>query len=365
MTDRKDVERLRAAEAETVDMASQFIRDLVDMLDWSTPEAARENLIDVVPAWVQEFGDVASSVAADWYEDTRPAALGSYSARTVGAASEDQIRASLRALLGDTADAEAAITAITGGIQRLIQYSGRATIARNVSLDPAEVRFARVPSGVKTCAWCEMLASRGFVYYTREAAGALMQYHDGCDCVLTASWDAENAYIAGYDPDAMYERYLAARGELEQEGNLGPTDKDIARRLRDMFPDVYTDGRAVPSIVTDRESGWPLERVSAVTPGRWRHILKRHGDGGNATSIFTGLTDYEIAKIMRAIAQRPDVVIPHPAFPGVANWYREIDGTVYVLGVRTKGGAVRPATAFPADASGPIMEAWRAWQNSR
>ncbi|WP_417556234.1 hypothetical protein [Microbacterium sp.] len=264
MTDRDDVESLRADQAKVADLALEEIRALAARLDWSTPEAAHDALIEIVPAIVNEYGDIAATVAAEWYEDTRPMVLGPYTARTVDAASEEQIRGSLGALLGDSGTPDAALAAIQGGIRRLVQYSGRATIARNVQLDPGEVRFARIPTGGKTCAWCEMLASRGFVYYTRESAGALMQYHDSDDCALVASWEAEQEHIAGYDPDAMYDRYLAARDELEAEGNTAPTDKQIAGRLRRLFPEQYTDG-----IVT-RPQQIPSEDT-------WRHILRGEG----------------------------------------------------------------------------------------
>ena len=61
------------------------------------------------------------------------------------------------------------------------------------------IRFARVPSGTETCTFCRMLASRGFVYWSRETAGELDHFHRGCDCRVVASDDPEG--IEGYDPD--------------------------------------------------------------------------------------------------------------------------------------------------------------------
>ena len=67
--------------------------------------------------------------------------------------------------------------------------------------DPSKPRYARVPSGAKTCAFCAMLASRGFVYASEDKAGALGQYHKDCDCEIIPSWDRKNPKIEGYDPD--------------------------------------------------------------------------------------------------------------------------------------------------------------------
>lgn len=49
-------------------------------------------------------------------------------------------------------------------VQNLIQTVGRLTMQRAVANDPTKPRWARVPRGAKTCAFCLMLASRGFAY---------------------------------------------------------------------------------------------------------------------------------------------------------------------------------------------------------
>lgn len=71
------------------------------------------------------------------------------------------------------------------------------TMAENCSRD--SVRYARVPRGAETCGFCIMLASRGFVYTTPEAA---QHAHDGCDCKVMPGFDGME--VEGYDPDALY-----------------------------------------------------------------------------------------------------------------------------------------------------------------
>jgi hypothetical protein len=68
--------------------------------------------------------------------------------------------------------------------------------------------FARVPSGVNTCAWCAMLASRGYVYWTEETAGKFSKWHDNCRCTVVAT--TRKGGIEGYDPtvwEALFEEY--------------------------------------------------------------------------------------------------------------------------------------------------------------
>ena len=73
------------------------------------------------------------------------------------------------------------------------------------------VRFARVPTGRETCDFCITLASRGFVYYSRDSAQLYGHMHANCDCVIVPSFVGAAVEIAGYDVDDLYEKYLETR----------------------------------------------------------------------------------------------------------------------------------------------------------
>ncbi|MDR1033973.1 MAG: hypothetical protein LBL41_04310 [Bifidobacteriaceae bacterium] len=62
--------------------------------------------------------------------------------------------------------------------------------------------FARKTRG-KTCAFCIMLAGRGYVYRSSRAAGRMNAYHKRCDCVIVSRKDGYK--INGYDPDIAKE----------------------------------------------------------------------------------------------------------------------------------------------------------------
>ena len=69
---------------------------------------------------------------------------------------------------------------------------------------------ATTPAGATTCSFCLMLASRGPVYSSVAAAGGLGKYHPNDDCQITVV--AKGADLPeGYDPEALYFDYLAAR----------------------------------------------------------------------------------------------------------------------------------------------------------
>lgn len=241
MTTRRDLNELAALGSRTVELARAELEAFFYSLDVSRPELARDALLEFMPILAQEYGDVAATAAAEWYEAQRLAQVGGSYAAVLGEGidavqAEGSVRYAAGHLFGD--DPAQTLALLSGSLQRFVLYGSRDTIARNAGRDPARPRFARVPTGAKTCAWCSMLASRGFVYLTRETAGiARDHYHDDCDCQIVAEFDRNAAHIDGYDPDALYDQYMAAR-EATGSGDM----KVIASEMRRMFPDSYTDG---------------------------------------------------------------------------------------------------------------------------
>lgn len=238
MTSRDDLNRLTAAQRELVRMAQNELRGFFSTVDLTRPERVRDALLEIVPLLTREYGELVATVAAEWFEQVHP---GTFLAQTAAetfpsAGVTENVRYHAGSLFTD--DPYAALSGISGAMQRFILYSGRTTVARNVQLDPSNPRFGRVPTGAKTCAWCSLLASRGFVYLTRESAGIVASdYHDDCDCQIVPEWGSGSSHIAGYDPDRLYDQYLQAR---DASGSGDP--KDIAASMRRMFPDDFTDG---------------------------------------------------------------------------------------------------------------------------
>lgn len=356
MVDRQDIGRLTERQHELVAAAVAELQTELAKWDLTNIGDVREALFQLIPMLVDNYGNAAAAQAAEWYEEMRPGT--GYTARTVASIPTDEIYADLGFHAKDLDAARVAGFAhvFTGALQRHITYSSRETIARNVEVDPLRPRFARVPMGANTCAWCDMLSSRGFAYRSRETAGEVTRFHAGDDCQIVPEWEANQAHIEGYDPDAAYERYLGARAELEAEG-INPTDKAVARRLRDMHPDLYTDGRAIPSIITDADAGWPIDQFHPVGLGRWRHVLDGHAPSTGTRSRFPeGMTNYDIARIIRDVITAPDVTRQHREWEGTLNYYRRINGRVYLVGTTIlNDGRRRVNTAFPPENTEGIL----------
>lgn len=236
MVSRADMAKLSTAQRGIVELALEDIRELLGWVDFGSPEQARDVFLDVLPTLVQSYGELAATAAAEWYEELHP---GLYVAEIAEPIAREAVEGSVRYhashLFDGTPDEFA--TVMNGAVQRFVTYSGRQTVARNANLDPAKPRYGRVPQGEKTCAFCSMLASRGFVYRSEHLAGATTDWHDKCDCLIVPSWDANQAHIEGYDPDRIYAQYLEARSYSDDD-----SIKSIVAAMRSIFPDDFTDG---------------------------------------------------------------------------------------------------------------------------
>ncbi len=185
----------------------------------------------LAPSIADRYGAVASTISAELWEKIYKADTG-LSAEAVidtmdtshlfGASSGYAFRD------GRSTDAKAAIAHVAGTMGRAVRNHARATMRSNT--DRYGGRYARVPTGDKTCAFCLMLASRGFVYRSEDSAGEFDQYHDGCDCVVVASFDTDNSAIEGYSPDEYYKMYRDARAEADS----GDTNV-ILSKMREMY----------------------------------------------------------------------------------------------------------------------------------
>lgn len=249
MVSRSSVNRFSAATSKAVELARRDLMRFWRMLDLSNPVEARQALLDFLPNLVATYGNVVAVAAVEWYEAEREKTLGlpQFTATPSDGVPVAQIHASTRAVAGGlfAGAPEATLSQLMGATQMWVKYSGRDTIARNVAFDPARPRYARVPRGAKTCAFCTMLSSRGWVYWTEKSAGIRRsgnEFHHDCNCEIIPSFDRERVHLSGYDPDAMYEEYSSAREALMKEG-LDPNDLHLlTERMRRLFPSSYTDG---------------------------------------------------------------------------------------------------------------------------
>lgn len=270
------------------------------------PALQRDALLELVPALIDKYGDTSSEAAAQWYEQVREKWFtdDGYEAVVAEPVSHDALTSSVRAKANmlwpqdEDYDPEGYLRYLTEVVDRNVKRGGRDTIIANGRRDRRKPRFARVPSGAKTCAFCSMLASRGFVYLSEQTAGALGQYHADCDCEIVPSWD-KSPKVEGYDPEVLYKDYELAR---RQAGD-NPTTADILAAMRRQ-PNKYTDGVQPRIVVPDRwkqphaqneERLLSMKELAAVSDAEW---YRRQELAGVAHSIDT-LYPHEIVFLER------------------------------------------------------------------
>lgn len=118
----------------------------------------------------------------------------------------------------------------------MISTALRAQTQRSILRDPTKPRWARVPHG-KACAFCAMLASRGFAYASEEAAGGEgNKYHDDCHCRIIPSWGKQA--LTGYKPDEYLAMYAAAKSASGDETAY----RAVLREMRRLYPSELRDG---------------------------------------------------------------------------------------------------------------------------
>lgn len=100
-------------------------------------------------------------------------------------------------------------------IGRLVKRTGVDTTMKNAIRDGAE--WAWIPHG-DTCAFCMMLASRGWQRASKKAmkGGHAEHIHANCDCTYAIRFGRDTEY-AGYDPDKYLEAFNEAEGRTWEE----------------------------------------------------------------------------------------------------------------------------------------------------
>ena len=195
----------------TVDLANQasaefdqFVRSLKVTDYWPV----RETIMDFAEGLIREYGGAAALNAADFFE-MQTGIANALASESIDLKSLDtSLRYAISQARYDALE-KSPLSAVNQNIARQTKNYAHKTMVDNAKKN--HTMFARVPTGAHTCAFCRMLASRGFVYYSKQSAGEMMQFHNDCDCHVVAGVDG----VEGYDPEELYRDYKDARENAE------------------------------------------------------------------------------------------------------------------------------------------------------
>lgn len=220
MPSRADVNALNNVLGQAARGAKLALERFLLTLGTPDPLVLKSELESFFPALIAEYGDVAGVMAADWYEYM----TGEY-AQLADEAPTERVWARARWGIGPAFDGNQsqALANLQLIADELVKQFGRDTIMNSAIRNGR--KFARVPSGSETCAWCLMLASRGFAYRSATHAGRFSSFHGDCDCQIVMD---DGAVPEGYDVDALYGMYASVHEYTDN-------DRDVAAKLREAY----------------------------------------------------------------------------------------------------------------------------------
>lgn len=251
------IDRQRRLQARFRAGAKRELAEWVAGQDTGDARRFRDALAQFLYYLANRWGDMAAAAAADWFEDLRADAVESgvvagagatgFAALLATAVTEEQAsRAAVYAvdplfgsepdvLFGSEPDVEAMTARASQPLGRWVKDAGARTVIANAAADRrGGAKIVRVPRGDDTCAFCLMLASRGFLdegYLSKLSAekvvnpdrarfvpGDLVAFHDDCDCEAVVFWGDEPP--EAWDGERYAHLYETA---AEQVGNRGDT----------------------------------------------------------------------------------------------------------------------------------------------
>lgn len=229
-------------------------------------------------------------------------------------------------------------------IADMIMTSTRLTTQRNLRTDPSEPRWARFCHGAKPCAFCVMLASRGYEYLSKETAQLGGGFHDGhCHCTVGVSWGADKTILDKQrEWKDMYKAAVAEAGD-DRDTNA------VMVAMNHLYPDKLRGG------VYELSRPWP-EDVVHVSGRLWRHIIDGDptGKGGHAAwATIEDKThfpdDWDVEKIKWAVNET--IASPDTDEPGARPMSRQmtktIEGVKVLVKLTRRKNGWRVSTAFP------------------
>lgn len=244
MTD-PGIDQFREANAGLSSLVTNELASFFDSLNLNKPEASRNALLEFIPLLVDQYGAVAESLALDRYDELRAdsGAQGSFRATSPGPGiPAEAVESKVRYLAGKlwTPEPESLLGSLSTSVDKYVKQPGRSVFPFNARREGA--RWARVPSGKQTCAFCLVMASRDAVYHSQGSAGDKAngdEFHGDCDCqIVRLSQDQE--YPKGYLPADLYDVYEIGADKAGTRSDINAIVYDLRRR----FPDRFTDGVA-------------------------------------------------------------------------------------------------------------------------
>ena len=219
-------------------------REFVEDLMAGAARASAQATADYAAAYYRGMSIIQTGV------DFRARGMSSYDPKATLVAVRGIYR---QALLDDGSyDEELLVRLLGERIEYEANRSSKVGVWRCGRQDSRDVRYARVPVGRETCAWCLMTAGLGYWFMTEEAAS---HTHAHCDCAIVPSIGRGDVRIDGYDSTVYRDMWREANAAL-RHGDVPP---GLAARV---------------DLLAATREGYRTDTNGALAVMRWRYGLK-------------------------------------------------------------------------------------------
>lgn len=201
------------------DLSTLAIRDLVGL--WRRATRADVEFAALILAAFPEiattYATVAGELAAAWYAEAAPKLA--YQPVAAAPPAMEALSKSAQWALG--ADGDAALSRMSGTLQRAVFDGARRTTVANVE-NESGAAWARYASA-NACEFCRMLATRGAAYRSRATA---LRAHDRCHCIAVEVRPGDT-----YEPPPYVEQWE----DQYQQARSAAADEDGAVATKDLL----------------------------------------------------------------------------------------------------------------------------------
>ena len=220
----------------------------------------RDKTIEILNKYTSSSAEIAKALGANFYDEITKGYTDKGDTSTYEVDFSEANDTAVRAMV-EKVRLGGSVSAFYDEIMTRVDYLCRRTMNETILegiKSSGKKMFARVPNGRHTCAFCFMLASRGFKYWTRASAGEFNHYHTNCRCtIVPGDPDADpDTQVEGYKPSELSSRY-------ESCANAVDYDYDKFKELRDSGKTKQTWkqwklNKLIKEIRT-RDAGWLWE----------------------------------------------------------------------------------------------------------
>lgn len=285
--------------------AKKYIQAITETYNIAYPEASvaeiRNCTLEAINDALNVFGDQASLIANDFFDQLAEMAGEDITAEMYDSLNTERIDKSLHYYAKNLVEGNNA--KFEKNIADLTSFHVKRAAFENLEYNCKKngLAYARVPTGRETCAFCFILASRGFDYGSEYAAGGKgNKYHPNCDCIIVPGFHSdtginEDTQIQGYKPSEMRKRYQKCYDAINPNGtweevfelwkNSGSEDTWGKFKTKALVKEINTRDwkwvwNGTPAKIDKSiigEKGY--DNLEAHEKATWEILAKKHGLG--------------------------------------------------------------------------------------